>query len=200
MITGATVEEYILKSGRWQEILMMLREVMLSLELEETVKWHTPVYCDRGKNIVGLAAFKTYAGLWFYQGVFLKDNNNKLLTAPDGEAKAQRQWRFLSADQVEEDLELIISYTREAIENSRAGKVVKPEFNKPFEIPKELDNALKKEPELKIAFELLSHAKRRDYARFIGQAKKTETRIKRLERSIPAIREGKSFMDMYMNK
>lgn len=192
-----TVDEYILKSGTWQPSLNMLRELMLALDLEETVKWGTPVYCIGGKNVVGIASFKAYTGLWFYQGVFLEDRQGKLISASEGETKALRQWRFGSADEIEAELDLIIAYVKEAIENAKAGKEIKPQRNKPFDLPAELKVAFKADPELKKLFQLLSYSKRRDFARYIDQAKRPETRQKRIEKSIPLIREGKGLMDQY---
>ncbi len=192
-----TVDAYILNSGAWQPVLNMLRELMLALDMEETVKWGTPVYCINGKNVVGIGFFKAYTGLWFYQGVFLEDKQGKLINASEEETRALRQWRFQSADEVEADLDLIISYVKEAIENARKGKEIKPIRNKPFQVPAELSDAMAKDPALHKSYHLLSHSKRRDYARYIDQAKRTETREKRLAKSIPLIKEGKGLMDQY---
>jgi uncharacterized protein YdeI (YjbR/CyaY-like superfamily) len=37
------------------------------------LKWGIPTYTVNGKNLVGIGAFKTYVGLWFFNGSFLKD-------------------------------------------------------------------------------------------------------------------------------
>lgn len=192
-----TVDEYILNSGSWQASLNMLRELMLALDMEETVKWGTPVYCINGKNVLGMACFKAYTGLWFYQGVFLQDKHKRLVSASEDASRGMRQWRFQSADEIEADLDLIIAYVREAIENSRAGKEIKPQRNKPFDLPAELKDAFKTDPGLKKQYSLLSYSKRRDFARYIDQAKRPETRQRRLEKSVLLIREGRGLMDQY---
>ena len=56
-----------------KEILIVLREIIRSTELIETLKWGGPVYTLGGKNVVGIGSFKSYVGLWFFQGAFLKD-------------------------------------------------------------------------------------------------------------------------------
>jgi len=194
-----SVDEYILNSGQWQVTLNMLRELLLALELEETVKWGSPVYCIEGKNVLGIGSFKSYTGLWFYQGIFLKDEKKVLISANEDETRGLRQWRFHSADQIEEELDSIIKYVKEAIKNSRAGKEIKPERNKPFTIPEDLQEALDNDAHLKQCYEALSHSKRRDYAHYIGRAKRHETRLKRIDKSIPLIKDGKGFMDQYIN-
>ena len=58
----------------------------------------------RWKNVAGLAGFKSYFGIWFFNGVFLKDEQGILISAQDGKTKSLRQWRFYSIDDIEEKL------------------------------------------------------------------------------------------------
>ncbi|MBK7633096.1 MAG: hypothetical protein IPJ13_01585 [Saprospiraceae bacterium] len=46
--------------------------------------------------MVGLAAFKSYTGIWFFQGGLLDDKQQFLMNAQEGKTKAMRQWRFFS--------------------------------------------------------------------------------------------------------
>jgi len=69
--------EFISKQTHWKSTLNLLREIILSTGLEETIKWGIPVYTYDKKNIVGIGSFKSYAGLWFFQGALLKDANKK---------------------------------------------------------------------------------------------------------------------------
>jgi uncharacterized protein YdeI (YjbR/CyaY-like superfamily) len=50
-----------------------LRSIIQKSELVETVKWGVPVYTINDKNVVGSSVFKSYDGLWFFQGSYLKD-------------------------------------------------------------------------------------------------------------------------------
>ncbi|MFZ0490545.1 MAG: DUF1801 domain-containing protein, partial [Salegentibacter sp.] len=61
-------EEYIAKHQKWDEELNILREMLLSTELGESIKWGAPVYTLNNKNVVGLGAFKNHCGLWFFNG------------------------------------------------------------------------------------------------------------------------------------
>ncbi|MFC2089479.1 YdeI family protein [Bacteroidota bacterium] len=192
-----SVDAYILSKENWQPALNMLREIMHALNMEETVKWGGPVYCLDGKNVIGVGAFKHHVAILFYQGVFLKDKAGILYTADEGETRSLRQWRFSSADEIEANLDLILEYVKEAIENSRQGKVLKPSRNRKYTVPEELKDAFHNDPDLKKAFELLSNSKRRDYCIYIGQAKMSETRHRRLQKVILLIRDGKGLMDQY---
>ncbi len=48
-----TPEEYIANNKDWQQSLILLRDILLSTQMTETVKWGVPVYTFLGKNIVG---------------------------------------------------------------------------------------------------------------------------------------------------
>lgn len=121
---------YIVKKEQWTKELELLRETLISIGLEETLKWGAPVYVDNGKNVVGLAAFKSYVGIWFYQGVFLSDKHQVLFNAQEGKTIAMRQWRFKNFDAITDNLGWIEEYIQEAIQNMRDGMIMKPASKK----------------------------------------------------------------------
>ena len=106
----ASVEEYIASGGDWEESLSLLRELFGKSILEETVKWGMPVYTLNGKNVAGFSAFKSWVGIWFYQGVFLKDKAGVLINAQEGTTKGLRQWRFKSAAEIRSHHTWILAY------------------------------------------------------------------------------------------
>ncbi len=147
-----TPEEYIANNKVWQQSLILLRDILLSTQMTETIKWGVPVYTFEGKNIVGTAAFKSYVGLWFFQGALLKDKKKKLINAQAGKTKALRQWRFDSVKEIEEELETIKLYLEEAILNQKQGKEIKPERKKSLDIQKNFMIFLKKIQKLRSVF------------------------------------------------
>jgi uncharacterized protein YdeI (YjbR/CyaY-like superfamily) len=200
MRKATSVDEYISMAGKWQGSLQILRELMQSTKLVETVKWGMPVYTLDNKNVVGFSAFKSWTGIWFYQGVFIKDSAGKLINAQEGVTKGLRQWRFSSADEIQSNRELIVSYLEEAIQNQKDGKAIKAERNKDLVIPEELQLAFRNSPALKDQFDALSLSKRKNYAEHIGSAKREETRQQRLEKAIPMILEGIGRNDKYIKQ
>lgn len=188
------VDQYILKHNIFSEALQILRAILTSTALEETVKWGYPAYTINGKNVLGLAAFKSYVGIWFHQGCFLKNEEDVLVNAQEGVTKAMRQWRFNSADEI--DAELVLKYVEEAIQNQKEGKELKPEKKK-LEIPLELAEALKADKNLNASFQSLSPGKQREYADYISQAKQEKTKLARLEKITPMIFSGVGLHDKY---
>lgn len=189
-----TVDEFIAAEELWKEELIALREIINETEMVETLKWGMPVYTVNGKNVAGIGSFKTYFGIWFYQGVFMKDTARKLMNAQDGKTKAMRQWRFNSVDEL--DKPLIIQYLDEAIQNQKDGKEIKPE-RKPLLIPDELSEALLDNAKLSEAFENFSLTRKREFAEHISEAKREDTRKRRLEKILPMIMENVGLNDKY---
>ncbi|GAB5399800.1 MAG: YdeI family protein [Aureisphaera sp.] len=192
-----SIDEYISKHPNWTEEINELRELMAQTEMKEELKWGAPIYTVNGKNIVGIGAFKNHLGIWFHQGVFLKDLKKKLVNAQEGKTKALRQWRLDKGDRIETDI--LLEYVQEAIENCLAGKEVKPERKKEVSIPPELKDALEKNKDLKTAFEKFTPGKQREYAEYIGAAKREATKLSRLEKITPMILEGIGLNDKYRN-
>lgn len=191
MRTASSAEDFLQKAPAWNEELGQLRKILLSTGLDETIKWGALVYCRNGKNVVGINGFKSYCGLWFFQGALLKDQKQRLMNAQEGRTKAQRQWRFQSAKEI--DRKLILTYIKEAIALADNGEAIKPDRDKPIDVPSELASALKKNAKARRNFDAMSKSCRREYAEYISEAKKPETRQRRLEKIMPMIEAGGRF-------
>ena len=190
-----SVQDYIEHHKNRKSELLFLREIICETELEETVKWGAPCYTIDDKNVIGLAAFKSYVGLWFHQGVFLEDKQKVLINAQEGTTRALRQWRFTSIEEM--NPKLIKAYIVEAIQNQREGKVIKALKAKKVDVPAELKTELSQNNDLKKAFDLLTPGKQREYAEHIGVAKQEKTRVSRLSKAIPMILNGVGLNDKY---
>ena len=184
------------KIDAWQEELAILQEIIGKTALEKTIKWGIPVYTYNGRNVVGIAGFKSHFTLWFYNGVFLKDERNLLTNAQEGKTKSLRQWRFTSGDQINESL--ILAYIHESIANEKAGMQLKPEPKGKLPMPPHLEHALKDEL-LRQRFESLTPYKQREYIEYITQAKQDVTKSARLEKIKPLILRVAGLHDQYKN-
>ena len=58
------------------------------------------------------------------------------------------------------------------------------------EVPEPLANALAKEPKARAGFDRLSYTHRKEYARWIAEAKRDETRERRLAEALETLRHG----------
>ncbi len=198
MQSNKTVEEFIARYDKWKEPLLKFREIMLATELTETMKWGSPVYTLGGKHVAGMGTFKSYVGIWFFQGAYLKDPHKRLVNAQEGKTLALRQLRFATNEEV--DYELVKEYVAEAIQNQKEGKEIKPEKNKPLIIPDELLANFEVDEELKKCFGDLTLSKQREYSEYISDAMREETKQKRLEKIIPMIKQKIGMSDKYNRK
>ena len=190
-----SVDEYIDNSESWQDELKLLRSILTTTELEEAVKWGAPCYTFRGKNVVGIGAFKSYVGLWFHQGALLSDPKRVLINAQEGKTKALRQWRFATKKEIKK--QTIKSYIKEAIALQEQGLEIKPNKSKPLVIPAELKSALGKNKKAKANFDDLTKGRQREFADYISEAKRDETKLKRLKKILPMIVAGRGLNDKY---
>ena len=85
--------------------------------------------------------------------------------------------RFDSVSEIEKHI--VLEYVKEAIENQKLGKEIKPDRSKSKKdtvIPKELNDLLVKNKDLKNSFESLSPYKQREYCEYIDSAKREATK------------------------
>lgn len=195
----SSVDDYIASLIQFKDEIIHLRKIINRTELAETIKWGAPTYTLDGKNVIGLAAFKNHFGIWFFNGVFLKDEQKLLINAQENKTKALRQMRFTSKKDIDDAT--VILYANEAIENQRKGLVIKSKRNtKTVIIPKNLDEELIKNNALKDAFSGLTSGKQREYCEYIASAKREDTKRTRLERIKPMIIDGIGLNDKYKKK
>ena len=182
------------KNNNWTVELNLLKEIIGQTELVETIKWGGPVYVLNGKNVLGISGFKTYFGIWFYNGVFLKDEYNVLVNAQKGVTKSLRQWRFQNIEEIHK--EIILLYIKEAITNEKLGESSKPQ-KKASLLSVELNAELSNDSNLAKAFESFTIAKQQEFVEYIVTAKREETKYARIEKIKPMILQNKGLNDKY---
>lgn len=181
-------------SGKWEEELLLLKAIIDKTELTETTKWGGPVYVYEKKNVIGLGGFKDYFAIWFFNGVFLKDEKKKLINAQEEVTKSLRQWRFASKDEINE--KEILEYILEAIENEKQGKIIKPSKKEAI-VSELLNEEMVKNPALAAAFEKFSPYKQYEFLEYIETAKQEKTKLSRIEKVIPMILGNIGLNDKY---
>jgi uncharacterized protein YdeI (YjbR/CyaY-like superfamily) len=187
--TAENLDAFFSNDSQFLQGLVDLRKLLNNSIIEEDYKWDFPTYTLDGKNIVALGYFKNHFGIWFFQGVFLKDTHNLLRNAQEDKTKAIRALNYTNIDQIDEVI--FLEYLAEAIENAVLGKELKLSRSpKVVAIPEELLHAFAKTGGLKTAFEALTPGKQREYCGHIGSAKQEATRLRRLEKCTPMILEG----------
>ncbi len=178
---------------RWAaEIAAMLR-VLAGLAMTEERKWGKPTYTVDGKNVVILQGFKEYFALGFFQGALLKDPRKVLVQL--GQVQAGRVMKFTSVKDIKANAATIKAYVREAIAVEKAGLRMPPRQTSEYPVPQELTERFRKDARFKRAFEALTPGRQRSYLYHFAAAKQPATRVARIEKAMPAIFEGRGFLE-----
>ena len=177
---------------RWEAEIGEMRRVLAGFAMQEECKWGKPTYTVDGKNIVIMQGFKEYFGLGFFQGALLKDPKKVLVQL--GQVQAGRVMKFTSVKDILAKAATIKAYVREAIAVERAGLRMEKKTSD-FPVPKELTERFRKDPRFKRAFEALTPGRQRSYLYHFGAAKQSATRVARIEKAMPAIFEGRGFLE-----
>ena len=184
------------KVNSWSEELEFLKSIIAKTELIETTKWGGCVYVLDNKNVIGIGGFKNYFTIWFFNGVFLKDEKKVLVNAQEGVTKSLRHWRFTSKDDIVEAI--VLDYIYEAIENEKQGKIIKTQkVGVTIEMPEIFQNELYLDINLAEAFLKFSPYKQKEFLEYIVEAKREETKRSRIEKIKPMILENIGLNDKY---
>ena len=195
MAKKKTVEDYLASVPHWQPEVTRLVELLRTCDLDEHVKWGMPCYTANGRNVVAVAAFKPYFGLWFYDGATLDDKDGVLVNAQEGKTKALRQWRMTKA--VDIKAASIRRYIKAAIAVAHQEKAPPAAKSVSVRLPGELEALFAKDKALAKKFSALTSGRQRDFADYVATAKRDETRRKRLEKIRPMIKAGEGLHDRY---
>ena len=194
------VDAYIAKSADFaQPILTHLRKVVHAAcpAATETIKWGFPNFEYHGRLLCSMAAFKAHCAFGFWH------RGMEAILAADG-AKAETAMGSLGRSASVADLpgeKTMARYIREAAKLNESGKAARPAA-KPrpaLAVPADLAAALKKNKAAAATFEKFSASHRRDYIEWITEAKREETRGKRLATTLEWLAEGKSRNWKYEN-
>jgi uncharacterized protein YdeI (YjbR/CyaY-like superfamily) len=178
---------------RWEAEIAAMRRVLAGLAMKEERKWGKPTYTVDGKNIVILQGFKEYFGLGFFQGALLKDPKRVFVQL--GQVQAGRVMKFTSVKDIKANAATIKAYVREAIAVEKAGLRMEPKKTSDFPVPEELTEQFRRDPRFERAFEALTPGRQRSYLYHFAAAKQSATRVARIEKAMPAIFEGRGFLE-----
>lgn len=177
---------------QWRAEIAELQRILSGFDLQEECKWGKPCYTLDGKNVVIIQGFKEYCALCFFKGALLKDPKKLLVQL--GRVQVARVMKFTGKREIATKVATIRAYVQEAVAAEKAG--LKIETKRPeLSVPEELKEKFRKDSRFKRAFEALTPGRQRGYLFHFGDAKRSETRIARIEKAMPAIFEGRGFQE-----
>jgi uncharacterized protein YdeI (YjbR/CyaY-like superfamily) len=189
-IVDPRVDAYIEKSAEFaRPLLAQVREVVHAAcpEAEETLKWGMPSFTWRGKILCGMAAFKQHMTLWFWNG--------EAIVGDAGRGEAMGQFGRITGKADLPGKRELRGYVKQAmalVESGAKRPPAKKAAPKPeLPVPDDLASALRRDAKARAGFEGLAPGYRREYVEWIEEAKRADTRTRRLEQAVEWIAEGK---------
>ncbi len=193
------IDAYIAESAEFaRPILQRLREIVHEAcpQAEEAIKWGMPSFVYRGGILCGMAAFKQHAsfGFWKHAQVMGEANPRdgmgsygKMARLPDLPPKRQ----------LVADIKKAMRLQKDGIKTAGPRKTVAP---KPApKTPADLAAALKKNAKAHAVFAAFAPGHKREYIEWLIEAKREDTRARRLSQAIEWIAEGKQRHWKYQN-
>jgi uncharacterized protein YdeI (YjbR/CyaY-like superfamily) len=184
------VDAYIARQADFaRPILDHLREVIHAAcpEVEETLKWSRPHFMYHGM-LGGMSAFKQHAAFGFWKGSLIVDPAGKPVDEAMGQFGRLTRLSDLPSAKV------LAGYVKKAMKLNEAGiKPARAKQSKPaLVVPDYFQAALKKNKKAGANFERFSPSMRREYVEWVDEAKRDQTRLRRLATALEWLAEGKS--------
>jgi uncharacterized protein YdeI (YjbR/CyaY-like superfamily) len=155
-------------------------------EIQETIKWSAPFFEHKGP-VCNMAAFKEHCSVVFWKPSLIKGLPAKVEGM--GALGKIRSLKDLPKDKE------FIDFVRQAFALNEQGiKVAAKPKTAPKElvVPEELMKALRTNAKARGTWEKFSYSHRKEYAEWIAEAKREETKKTRMEKTILWLSEGKS--------
>ena len=165
-------------------------------EVEETIKWSRPFFEYKGAILGNMSAFKEHCSFGFWGeeiGAVLREAN---VAQADAMGSLGRITELSDLP----EKKLMLSWLRQAADLIDSGqhtspfaarhKVVKP-AKAAAKVPADLTAALKKNNKAASVFGAFSPSAKREYVEWISEAKRPETREKRILTAVEWMAEGK---------
>ncbi|MDX1641237.1 MAG: YdeI/OmpD-associated family protein [Balneolaceae bacterium] len=184
------VDKFLNRADNWQQEMEHLRQICLDCGLNETLKWKQPCYTFQENNIAIIQPFKKTCALMFFKGMLLKDPEG-ILEKPGKNSRIARRFSFSTLEEIIEMEPIIKSFIHEAIDVEKKGLKVPEKKKKEPDYPEEFQQKLDENPALKEAFDALTPGRQRGYLFHFSGAKQSKTRMRRVEKYIPKILDGK---------
>lgn len=159
-------------------------------DVEETLKWSSPHFRYKGGMMCGMAAFKEHAIFGFWKGSMIEGvspNRNNGGTAMGNFGCLTLVKDLPGRKQLTALIKEAMRLNEQGIVVARPRKAPKPEAV----VPPELAAALKRNKPAAAHFDRFSPSHRREYIEWVDDAKREETKAKRVAQAVEWIAEGK---------
>lgn len=199
MLPQEQINIYIAEQDEWKRrTLVRLRQLIHQADpsIEENWRWDMPHF-DHNGIMIGMRAFKEFVSVWFHKGSLIKDPKKLFETLEKGAEKGLRAYKIHEGEAINEAA--FTDLVKKAIAvNAKGTKVTEARGpKKALVVPEELESVLRKDPTAWANWEAYTYSHKKEYAEWVADAKKDETRKRRIAQALEMIREGKGRNEAY---
>ena len=183
------IDAYIARQANFaRPILDHLRAAIHAVctEAEEALKWGMPAFMYKGEILASMAAFKAHATFGFWRGNQVMGDGAQKLDAMGQFGRLRSIADLPEPDTLKELIEKAMSLTDTGVKPVR-NKAPKDDFS----VPEDLETALRGNSAASAGFVAFPPSCRREYVEWVTEAKRPETRAKRIAQAVEWIAEGK---------
>ena len=183
------IDDYIQSAAAFaQPMLVHIRDTVHQAcpQVEETIKWGMPTFMHSGGILCGMAAFKKHVSFGYWKHALVV-----------GDGSAQEGMGSYGKMASLKDLppkKTLLAHIRKAAKLNEDGVKAPAQRKsaKPFpQEPDDLVAALRKNKAAQATYEAFPPSCKREYVEWITEAKREETRAKRLAQAVEWMAEGK---------
>ena len=199
MLPQEDINTYIAEQDEWKRrILVRIRQLIHQTDpgITEAWRWDKPHFDHEG-IMVGMCAFKEFVSVWFHKGALIKDPGKLFEALGKGEEKGLRAYKIHENEAIDEPS--FIELVKQAIALNLKGTTLAEAKGprKALVIPEDLESVLHKDPTAWANWEAFTYTHKKEYAEWVSDAKKDETRKRRIAQALEMIREGKGKEDKH---
>ena len=179
------IDAYVARSANFAKpILNRIRKLVHAAcpDVAETLKWNSPFYEYQG-ILLATPAFKRHSALIFWKG--------RLFLGKDQKARLRR---LTTLSELPGD-KILTGYIRKAVALNEArikAARPKPKAKKAVVVPDYFLAALKQNKRVLAVFGNFSPSHKQEYVEWIAEAKREETRARRIQAALKLMTQGKS--------
>lgn len=178
------------KEKRWRGEFAALRGLCLAAGLKEELKWGQACYTiGNDRNVVLIHGFKDYCALLFMKGALLPDPKG-ILIQQTANVQAARQIRFSSLAEIVKLRSVVKLFLEAAIALEKSGAKIEMKKTADFAVPEEFQARLDDDAKLAEAFHTLTPGRQKGYLLHFAGAKRSATRMARIEKHKLRILKG----------
>jgi uncharacterized protein YdeI (YjbR/CyaY-like superfamily) len=189
MWRDSRIDDYVARQAPFaQPILVHLREAVHAAcpGVEETIKWSMPAFLHARKQLAGMAAFKAHASFSLWRGP-------EFVPARPAQPGSMGQFGRITAlsdlpppaelDALIRKAVALIDSGEKPARTNAAGPAAQP--------PPDLLQALAQNEAARSTFATFAPSSRREYVDWVLEAKRAETRAKRIAQAVEWLAQGK---------